>query len=192
MALAAVALAATALVACSSVPSAADLRRIGEPAPPKAEAPVTVRLSVPNDPFVPATLWRAQAYAGAQRPAAEVATVFTTDDRPRLGASTLCAVDGLRFEQAGTCASVVYLLPGEHELTLVHRVRTERIEASVRVRVDAGRTYQLKFASMRSQQPAAVQVLPTSLRFQLTYRSLAPALAAGSPRADEAVPYGAN
>ena len=149
-------------------------------------------VSQPVDTFAPAGLWRAQAYEGPPRRQEEVATVFAMDGRPNYESSYICAAAGIRLERNGGCASVIYLLPGEHAVALTYRSPIERGDGTLRMRVEAGKTYQLNFTSLRTRQTGIIQVMPMPQSFRLTYRTLAPGLSVGSPRADEAVPYGAN
>ena len=159
-------------------------------------APIAIGMllitAVAAEDFAPATLWRAQAYEGPELPQSEVATIFTMDGRPRYESSYICAAAGFRTEREQTCASVVYLRPGEHALALTYRSQTEVGDGTLRVRVEAGRTYQLNFSSLRTRQTGIIQVIPMPADFRLTYRNLAPGLSSGSPRADETVAYGKN
>ena len=146
--------------------------------------------AAPAADFAPAALWRGQAYAGPARPASEVATVFAMDRRPRYESSFICLAGGWRFERDGRCASVVYLPPGEHDLGLLYQSSTETGMGAVRIRVQAGRVYQVNVSSLRTQGRGVVEVWPMAPGHVLTWRNLAPGQAAGSARIDEAVPVG--
>lgn len=142
----------------------------------------------PAPDFAPASLWRGQAYEGPTRPAAEVAVVFAMDGRPRSESSSICIAGGWRFERDGRCATVVYLPPGEHDLGLLYQSATEQGLGGARIRVEAGRVYQVNVTSLRTGGRGLVNVWPMAPGHVVTWRNIAPGLAAGSPRIDEAVP----
>lgn len=145
-----------------------------------------------DDTFPPEELLRANGYEGPQRPPGETATVFAMDGRPRYESAYICKVDGKVLERNGQCASVAYLLPGRHTLSLRYRSATESGTGDYTLDVGAGKTYQLNVSSLRTQNTGLMTSIPMPARSRLTFRNLAPGLAAGSPRADEEVPHGPN
>ncbi len=77
------------------------------------------------------------------------------DGRPRFESSYVCAAAGIRLERDGPCASVVYLLPGEHAVSLTYRSLIEFGDGNLRLQAEAGKTYQLNFSSLRVRQAGA-------------------------------------
>lgn len=137
-------------------------------------------------------LVRVQAYAGAPRPAAQVATVFAADGG-RYGKTELCTAGAQRLmpADASGCAAVVYLLPGTYTLGWQYEYQGTRIEGqSLPSRFEAGKFYQVNI-SLLGQGRVANNLFPMPALRTLTYRNIAPALldVAGI---DEPVPYGRN
>jgi len=147
----------------------------------------------PMSGFAPESLHRVQVYAGAARPEAEVATLFTMDGRPHGESATMCDIDGVSLERDGVCASVAYVLPGWHVVQLRYSSNRQVGSGIESVRAEAGRLYQINFSSLGpTTSRAAVSVIPMYPGARLSWRNLAPGLAAGSPRIDEPVPYAAD
>lgn len=140
----------------------------------------------------PDSLRRVQAYDGPARPRSEVAILFAMDGRPRNESATICAIDGLSLERDGECASVVYLLPGPHRLTMRYRSSQQIGTGKLLVETDANRLYQVNFSSLRIGYAGTLSVIPMYAGAKLSWRNLAPGLAAGRPWIDDEVPYMAN
>lgn len=140
--------------------------------------------------FPPDAAVKARGYDGPELPEPEVATVFILDGRPNYESGFICTVDGKPATRQGGCASVLYLKPGVHVLSIRYQSRIERGEGEVVVGVEAGRLYQLNATSFRTNNRGMISLLPMPQGAKLTYRNVAPSLFAGS-RADEPVPYGA-
>lgn len=146
----------------------------------------------PPSRFEPEDLHRVQAYAGAAKPPGEIATLFTMDGRPRSESATMCEIDGVSLEQGGVCASVAYVLPGTHVVRLRYSSSHQFGGGMATVVAAAGHLYQINFSSLNVNYSALVSVIVMYDGARLTWRNLAPGLAAGSPRVDEAVPAVAN
>lgn len=144
--------------------------------------------AVADFPPQPGTVGR--AYEGALRPEEQVATVFITDGRPNYEAAFLCTVDGVPALRDGGCASAVHLPPGVHQLGVRYISKIEHGESEIRVRVEAGRLYQLNFTSFRTNNRGAVSLIPMYQGARLVYRHLAPS-AFPSAQLDQPVPYSA-
>ncbi len=143
--------------------------------------------------FEPEDLHRVQAYDGATLPQDRVATLFTTDGRPHAESATMCRIDDASLEHDGVCASVAYVLPGRHVVHLRYASPQQLAnETAVVVVAEPGRLYQLNFSSLGRYASGLVTVIPMGSNARLSWRNLAPGLAAGSPRIDEVVPYAAN
>jgi hypothetical protein len=142
--------------------------------------------------FAPETLHRVQAYDDPGLPREEVAILFATDGRPKYESASICAIDGISLERDGVCASVVYARPGIHRLKLRYRSDSQFGTGRLTLEVAANRLYQVNFSSLRIGYAGVVNVIPMPEGAKLTWRNLAPGLAAGHSRIDEAVPYAAN
>jgi hypothetical protein len=140
----------------------------------------------------PHDLLRVKAYEGEQRAQAEVATVFTMDGRPHFESGYICKVDDISTERDGTCASVLYLLPGTYRVHLRYQSRIETGDGEMTIRVEAGKLYQINLTSLRTRNRGMATVIPMSTGRRLTYRNLAPGLAANMNNPDEEVPYAPN
>lgn len=138
------------------------------------------------------SLLRATAYDGPVRPRSEVAIVFTMDGRPNYESAYICKADDRVLQRDGKCATVVYLPPGQHVLAVKYVSRIEHGEVAVPVHVQAGKLYQLNASSLRTRDTGAWRFMPMPDGAKLTFRNIAPFLAAGDPRIDAEVPYGAN
>lgn len=139
--------------------------------------------------FPPAPVTRAKGYDGPTLPESEVATVFILDGRPRYESGHICQVDGKPATPQGGCASVVYLRPGPHQLSIRYQSPTEVGEGQTGLEVEAGRLYQLNATSFRTRNRGMISVMPMPAGARLTHRNVAPGLFPGS-QADEPVPYG--
>lgn len=139
--------------------------------------------------FPPEPAARALGYEGPSRPESEVATVFILDGRPHFESGYICQVDGRPATKDGGCASIIYLLPGRHRLSIKYRSHVETGEGAIDLAVEAGRLYQLNATSFRSGGKGRISVIPMAPGLKLTYRNVAPGQFAGA-KADEAVPYG--
>lgn len=137
-------------------------------------------------------LLRANAYDGRTRQRDEVAIVFTMDGRPNYESAYICKADDRVLQRDGKCATVVYLPPGQHVLAVKYVSRIEHGEVAVPVHVQAGKLYQLNASSLRTRDTGVWRFMPMQGGAKLTFRNIAPFLAAGDPRIDEEVPYGAT
>ena len=143
--------------------------------------------------FEPEGLHRVQAYDGATLPQDQVATVFTTDGRPHYESATMCGIDDVSLEHDGVCASVAYVLPGRHVVHVRYTSpRQLANETNVAVVAEPAHLYQLNFSSLGRYASGLITVIPMGSNARLSWRNIAPGLAAGSPRIDESVPYAAN
>lgn len=140
----------------------------------------------------PDALHRVQAYDGPARPRSEVAILFAMDGRPRNESATFCTIDGLSLERDGECASVIYVLPGPHRLTMRYRSTQQFGTGKLLVNTAANRLYQVNFSSLRVGYAGALSVIPMYDGAKLSWRNLAPGLAVGRPWIDEEVPYEPN
>ena len=142
--------------------------------------------------FAPETLHRVQAYDDPGLPREAVAILFATDGRPKYESASICAIDGISLERDGVCASVVYVRPGVHRLKLRYRSASQFGAGRLTLEVSANRLYQVNFSSLRIGYAGAVSVIPMPKGATLSWRNLAPGLAAGHSRIDEEVPYAPN
>jgi hypothetical protein len=135
---------------------------------------------------------KAQAYAGAPRPEAEVATVFIVDGRPHYEAGFICGVDGNHGFANGRCASIAYVLPGLHDFAIEYRSPNSgatNCTVDLAISVEAGRVYQLNATGFPVQRVCRLSQIPMASGAKVTYRNVAPGQA---PPAllDQPVPYG--
>lgn len=140
--------------------------------------------------FPPGPVVRAKGYDGPALPESEVATVFILDGRPRYESGYICKINGKSAAPQNGCASIVYLKPGTHLLSIKYRSNIESGDGEVPIQVNAGKLYQLNATSFRTRNAGMVSVIPMQPGAKLTYRNVAPGLFAG-PQLDEPVPYGA-
>jgi len=119
------------------------------------------------------SLGRVHVYDGPKRPASQLATVFTTI---RAEIVYICEVDGKRLPMgwSSTCPSVVYLLPGEHKLTVSLWSGSRRGSGTVTLKAVAGRTYQARATQVEPGR-AGYSVAEMPAGFRLTYKDLTPA-----------------
>lgn len=129
--------------------------------------------SATSAPYPPEPGTSARGYEGPRRPQAEVATVFVSDGRPNYEAAFICEVDDRPLPGNG-CASVVYLLPGVHTLTLRYISAIQRGRGKVDIGVDAGKLYQVNFTSLRIEDHAKISVMPMYNGAKLVYRNISP------------------
>ncbi len=139
--------------------------------------------------FPPGPAVKAKGYDGPALLESEVATVFILDGRPHYESGYICKVDGKPATQQSGCASIVYLKPGVHVLSIKYQSRIEIGEGEVRIRVEAGKLYQLNATSFRTSNRGMVSLLPMSPGAKLTYRNVAPSQFPGN-KAEQLVPYG--
>src|SRR5262245_26449340 len=87
------------------------------------------------------TTMREHAYEGARRPASQIATVFAPyGDAGQM--TFICSVDGRSYLKLGwtwtsSCPSVVYLLPGAHQLMVNYRFGYLTGTTTIPIRVEA-------------------------------------------------------
>jgi hypothetical protein len=123
------------------------------------------------------SLIRVHAYEGARKPASEMATVYGVWNGPGRDMAFVCKVDGKSYWRVGyisNCPSVVYLLPGKHELSLLYEYQQLRSEdITVSVTVETGRTYQVVAKSF-DNKTVQFDVQEKAADFKLTYKDLVP------------------
>ncbi len=139
--------------------------------------------------FPPQPGAQAKGYEGASLPQAQVATVFALDGRPNYESGYICQINGKPATPQGGCASVVYLKPGAHRLTVKYQSRLEVGEAELPIRVEAGKVYQLNATSFRTNNRGWLSIIPMPQGTKLTYRNIAPNLF-DAAKVDEPIPYG--
>jgi hypothetical protein len=134
---------------------------------------------------------KAQGYEGAQRPEAEVATVFIVDGRPHYEAGFICGIDGGKYGPAsGRCASMAYVLPGMHTFSIVYQSpRYETCTVDLPIRAEAGHLYQLNATGFSIQRVCRVSQIPMADGLKATYRNVAPGQAPAA-LLDQPIPYG--
>ena len=122
-----------------------------------------------------ATLIRVHAYEGANRPAAQIATVFAPYG-PTAEMTFICSVNGksyLRMGWTSSCPSVVYLLPGTHQLTINFHLGADRSTTTMSIRAEAGRSYVVRAAKSGDRRATfSISTMPEG--FVLTYRDIVP------------------
>jgi hypothetical protein len=151
---------------------------------------VTVALALAGcAAFPPGPAVRAKGYDGPTLPESEVATVFILDGRPRYESGYICKINGKSATPQNGCASIVYLKPGAHLLSVKYRSQVEVGEGEIPVRVEAGRLYQLNATSFHTRNTGMISLIPMQPGAKLTYRHVAPSLFAGA-QLDEPVLYG--
>ena len=122
-----------------------------------------------------ATLIRVHAYEGVNRPAAQIATVFAPYG-PAAEMTFICSVDGksyLRMGWSSTCPSVVYLLPGAHQLTLDFHLGGARSTTTMPIRAEAGKSYVVR-AVKSGDRRATFSISSMPEGFVLTYKDIVP------------------
>lgn len=139
--------------------------------------------------FPPSPATKAHGYDGPPLPESEIATVFILDGSPHFESGYICKVDGRPATRQGGCASIVYLKPGAHRLSIKYQSRVEIGEGEIPIRVEAGMLYQLNATSFRSGNRGRISLLPMPPKAKLTYRNVAPSRFSGA-QADALVPYG--
>ena len=138
-------------------------------------SPASAQLFTPEQ-----TLMRAHAYEGSPRPAKQIATVFARASDSTGLTAHICKVDGkslFRLGLASTCPSVVYLLPGTHQLTIGFRHSGGGASPTIPIRAEAGKTYMVlgtvSQEGLRKRVAASVSAMPEG--FALTYKDILPA-----------------
>lgn len=139
--------------------------------------------------FPPSPAAKAKGYEGPTLPESEVATVFILDGRPDFESGYICKINEKPATQKNGCASIVYLKPGLHLLSIRYQSRIEIGEGEIRIQVEAGKLYQLNATSFRTKNRGMISLLPMSPSAKLTYRNVAPGLFPGG-KAEETIPYG--
>ena len=124
------------------------------------------------------TTMRVHAYEGAKRAASQIATVFAPYG-PGAEMSFICSVDGKSYFKMGwtwtsSCPSVVYLLPGTHQLTINFRFGTLTGTTTVPIRVEAGKSYVAR-GVLAGERRATYSISPMPEGFVLTYKDIVPA-----------------
>jgi hypothetical protein len=126
------------------------------------------------------TLMRVHAYEGGPRPARQIATVFVRPFESIGLISTICKVDGKSLRRLGwtsTCPSVVYLLPGTHQLTIEYRHAWAGASPTIPIRAEAGKTYMvlgtMSQEGLRKRVATSISAMPEG--FALTYKDIYPA-----------------
>jgi hypothetical protein len=132
-------------------------------------------------------LSQVHAYEGSPRPVKEIATVFARPFETTGMITSICKVDGKRLGWGlGSCASVVYLLSGTHQLTLRYNSGTQGADPTVTIRVEAGKTYQLVGTRVKGEaggRDRAVTTINTMPQgFALTYKDVYPSYYATNNR----------
>ena len=122
------------------------------------------------------TTMRVHAYEGAPRPASQIATVFAPYGMN--GEMThICNVDGKSYRKLGwtsSCPSVVYLLPGTHQLKLDFYVARLVGSPTVPIQVEAGKSYMVR-GVLSGDRRATFSIDPMPQGFVLTYKDIYPA-----------------
>lgn len=137
---------------------------------------------------------RVQGYPGKQLPQEEVATVFSTIGG-RYGNTVICSIDDQPVKAVTGCASVVYVLPGDH--VLGWRYNSDRAvgNGKLALKAEAGRIYQLNASPLgeaNGKMRGMAQTIPMAPGSKLTYRNVNPGSVPAGAQLDDAVPYGAN
>lgn len=121
-------------------------------------------------------VWKEHAYSGLRRPAAQLAAVhgkILMWPFPR--STNICEVDGKSYRGGfgGGCPSIVYLLPGRHQLVVTHAVGTAGGATTISVQVAAGRVYEIVAGPMVNMR-ASLVVKQKPPGFVLTYKDVTP------------------
>lgn len=137
---------------------------------------LTVSVLLTSCAIGPESLLRTHAYEGAQKSATEMATVFAVWKGVGGELTFICEVDGKSHRKLGaisSCPSVVYLLPGRHDLTVEYRWANLIGTVVVPVNAEAGKTYRVTGTSTDKKQVLFnIQEMPVG--FALTYKDVAP------------------
>jgi hypothetical protein len=123
------------------------------------------------------TLMRVHAYEGSPRPAKQIATVFVRPFESTGLITTICKVDGKSLRRLGwtsTCPSVVYLLPGTHQLTIEYRHAWAGASPTIPIRAEAGKTYMVLGTLSQDLRRVAASVSAMPEGFVLTYKDIDP------------------
>jgi hypothetical protein len=124
----------------------------------------------------PESLLRTHAYEGTRKAASEMATVFAVWNGPGFEMASICSADGKSYWKFGTisnCRSVIYLLPGKHEISVQYEYANYTGEVSFPIDVQAGRAYRV-FATSYDLKVAHFELREMPADFKLTYKDVAP------------------
>jgi hypothetical protein len=119
---------------------------------------------------------KVHAYDGARRSSAQVATVFGKMLTRPLALTFICEVDGKSYRAAlaaSICPSVVYLLPGRHQLQISHGTGVLGGHGTVSMHAEVGRVYEIEVGPVAAMR-AEYRVRPLPRGFVLTYKDVSP------------------
>jgi len=128
----------------------------------------------------PVPLRKQHAYGGSPRPLAQIATVYgTTLTRPGLALTYVCKIDGksyratIAFGSISICPSIVYLLPGNHQLVVQHGRGYAGGTGTISGNVAAGRVYEIVIDQVESMR-VSIRLQEKPPGFVLTYKDVSP------------------
>ncbi|QKE63300.1 hypothetical protein HNE05_07970 [Aquipseudomonas campi] len=127
----------------------------------------------------PKDLIRAHAYSPPQKPASDIATVYSVWGGFSGEMSFICKVDGKSYYKLGLisdCPSVVYLTPGKHSIAVKYKFANYFGHTSIDLEVLAGKTYKLTGTSTDDLKTATFNIVEMPSNFELTYKDLIPSL----------------
>jgi hypothetical protein len=140
----------------------------------------------------PETLVRTRTYEGVVLAPQQQATVFAVWDSGDGNPTYLCEIDGRSYRRNGyakPCPSVLYVLPGAHNIGVENHRGGRVAVAIIGLTAQPGRTYEISVASNPDRAEFYVREMDPG--FTLTYKDVAPTFFKGdrvNTPVDPAVP----